>query len=275
MGEEESRDTLGDRMKAYEAKVTEEYLDMGTPMYARIDGRAFHTLCRGLKKPFDSDFVDVMHETCRHLVKETGANLGYVQSDEISLGWTNPSRAPFEGRMFKLTSVLASMAGASFMKNALSFGSGEIWSRAQYYVPTFDCRVFNLPSVEELVNAFIWRQNDCIKNAVSSIANSLFSVNELNRKNQAEQKEMIRAKGHPFESYPEHLRIGAFFKRVNVLKAVDPEIAPKIKEEFRHVNENGEWCVMRSEVQMVQLGRITELEDRAKILFDYVQEEEK
>ena len=109
-------DTLGNRMKSYENLSTSRQLMPNCPVYARIDGRAFHTLCKGLKKPYSIAFIQTMQEVCKYLVGETGAVLGYVQSDEISLGWLDYSKAPFEGRIQKLESVLASMASAKFVQ---------------------------------------------------------------------------------------------------------------------------------------------------------------
>ena len=102
--------TLDDRMKEYEAVTTNRMLMNKVPVYARVDGRSFSSFCRGLDKPFDMAFVEVMQKTCAHLVEETNAALGYVMSDEISLVFLEASKVPFETRLFKLESVLAAIA---------------------------------------------------------------------------------------------------------------------------------------------------------------------
>lgn len=107
-------DELGTRIKEFEAITTSTKLMPQLPLYARIDGRAFHTFCRGLKKPFCMELVETMQEVTKFLVEETNAQLGYVQSDEISLCWLDPSKAPFDGKLFKLQSVLASLATSKF-----------------------------------------------------------------------------------------------------------------------------------------------------------------
>lgn len=49
------KDALGDRMKFYERRA--EPVHMPTlPILARVDGRAFHTFTRDLRRPFDPDF---------------------------------------------------------------------------------------------------------------------------------------------------------------------------------------------------------------------------
>lgn len=45
-------DELGTRIKEFEAITTKTKLMPQLPLYARIDGRSFHTFCRGLNKPF-------------------------------------------------------------------------------------------------------------------------------------------------------------------------------------------------------------------------------
>ena len=58
------KDTLGDRMKGYE-NAYRFYLPRRMPVIIRIDGRAFHTFTRGLQKPFDGRFIEIMQVTAR------------------------------------------------------------------------------------------------------------------------------------------------------------------------------------------------------------------
>ena len=65
-----SNDNLGDRMKTYETLTTSTMLMPSLPVYARIDGRAFHTFCKGLNKPFCLEFVETMQECFIHEIIE-------------------------------------------------------------------------------------------------------------------------------------------------------------------------------------------------------------
>ena len=47
-----SIDGLGDRMKGYE-NIFRNHLPRRSYVIIRIDGKAFHTFTKGLKKPFD------------------------------------------------------------------------------------------------------------------------------------------------------------------------------------------------------------------------------
>lgn len=232
-------DTLGDRMKSYEELSTSRMLMPNTPVYARIDGRAFHTLRRGLKKPYSEEFIEAMQETCKHLVKESGAILGYVQSDEISLGWEDSTKAPFMGRIQKLESVLASMASARFVqvvyeRNMNSDVKSELYQRVIAHLPTFDCRIFNVPSMSELANCFLWRENDAIKNSITGMALSFYSHSQIQGKSGKEKILMMAEKGYNFykDTTPSFMR-GTFFHRELYKKELSPIELERIPESQR------------------------------------------
>lgn len=55
-----SIDSLGDRMKDYEQRAFRP-LVRRIPVLLRIDGKAFHTWTKGLKRPFDEDLKYCMN----------------------------------------------------------------------------------------------------------------------------------------------------------------------------------------------------------------------
>ena len=67
-------------------------------------------------------------------------------------------------------------------------------------MPIFDARVFNIDK-DEVCNYFIWRQEDCIKNAISMITHEFFSAKELMSKSTIQRKEMLREKGVYTDGY--------------------------------------------------------------------------
>lgn len=257
MAKEFPKDSLGDRMKEYEAAETERYFMRGLPLYARIDGRAFHTFTRGLESQFPTS-TDTHHQlfkamqyVCRRLVDKLNADMGFVQSDEISLGWKDIKSAPFDGRIFKLESVIASQATGFFYRFAFSQEFDDdrcnpesscsvdrtiLQDRIFSIVPTFDCRVFQVPNIMELVNLFVWRENDAIKNSVSSYAQEFFSANELNGKTQTARMEMLREAGHDWHELPLTVKRGTYYARRN--KTISgPEgdyVRTVVEEKFDH-----------------------------------------
>ena len=185
---------------AYENKYR-LYLPERIPVIIRLDGKSFHTFCRGLKKPFDDIFISVMQDTMLDLCKNiSGCKLGYVQSDEISLllvQTKEESQPWFDNNLQKIVSVSASMATLYFNKNLqdrcfdlmdkLLEGADDFTEEDSDYFDVlnskehtamFDSRVFVLPK-EEVNNYFIWRQQDATRNSILSLAQSLYSDKEM------------------------------------------------------------------------------------------------
>lgn len=163
-------DSLGDRMKTNYENINRTFLVRRMPVIIRLDGKAFHTLTKGLDKPWDASFGRCMRNTAIKLCEEIqNVEIAYVQSDEISLllnDYKNLGTMQwFDGNIQKIVSVSASIASVEFTRQ---FGE----------VGIFDSRVFNIPK-EEVCNYFIWRQNDASRNSVQSLAQSHFSHKEL------------------------------------------------------------------------------------------------
>ena len=284
-------DTLGNRMKSYENLSTSRQLMPNCPVYARIDGRAFHTLCKGLKKPYSIAFIQTMQEVCKYLVGETGAVLGYVQSDEISLGWLDYSKAPFEGRIQKLESVLSSMASAKFVQyiEASKSGGGlhindgmdRLWHSTQIHIPSFDCRVFNVPNESELANCFLWRENDAIKNSISGMSLTFFSHKKLQNKNSDEKIAMMKDKGYEFYRDTDESFIRGTFLHREVYKKelskdeLDRIPAKRLEEmvelgQLAYSNYNGHESYFATRSHIVQMKlpyRLTDTDNLPFILF--------
>lgn len=194
--------TLSDRMKEYE-DVSNIKLTKRTPVIARIDGKAFHTYTRGMKKPFDEILANIFQNVCINLVQQVqGCKLAYAQSDEISLLLTDWDKITtdsfFDYRVQKMSSVLASMTTMLFNKAVaemvLNFKSLDknrlaLWKKKMGNA-MFDARVFNLPK-EEVCNYFIWRQEDASRNSIQSLGRSKFSAKQMSGKSNDEVQEML------------------------------------------------------------------------------------
>lgn len=261
-----NKQSLGDRMKEYESVHTQTSLIPRVPVYVRIDGRSFHTFTRGLQKPFDPDFVWTMKEVTKHLHAKTNAFISYVQSDEISLCYLEPSKMPFETRLFKLESVLAGMASAAFCV----FGSKtKLKDKIDSMVPHFDCRVCQLP-LEEMPNMLLFREHDCLKNAITLVALDHFSNKQIHKKNGNEKIAMLKEIGIDFnKDIDEDFRCGAWFKRVVFEKELDNASLAKIPEKQRKLDENGKMLVTRSEVRQVKFGMpLSRMENRLDVVLN-------
>jgi tRNA(His) 5'-end guanylyltransferase len=236
-------DEMGDRMKGYEQRETGRKFLPYLPVYARLDGRGFSRFTKGMERPYDAAMSDAMTEVTKYLVENSGALTGYCQSDEISLCWKQEdykSEIFFGGKIQKMVSTLAAMATAKFVAIALK----EWPEKCTKALPTFDCRVFQLPNDEELANTFLWRVNDATKNSVSMAASSVSSHKELQGKGRADRLDMLLEKGINWNEYPRFFKEGTFVKRRNFIRA----------------------GAVRSKVEAIELGKFKEVEDKARFL---------
>jgi tRNA(His) guanylyltransferase len=178
--------SLGDRMKRYE-HAYHRVLPRRTYTIMRVDGRAFHTLLRGAKKPFDLGFMSAMDHVAETLCSEVqGAKLGYVQSDEVSILYTDfddvTSEPWFGGVEAKQISV-----GAAIATEAFNDASSD-WTNAWAH---FDARVFTMSDPVEVANYFLWRQRDATRNSITMTAQAHFSHRELHGVNTKQMQEKL------------------------------------------------------------------------------------
>jgi tRNA(His) 5'-end guanylyltransferase len=237
------KDQLGDRMKDFYEDRTRYKLARRTNTIIRIDGKAFHTYTKGLERPFDAGLMEDMNMTTEYLCQNIqGAKFGYVQSDEISILITDyddlTTHAWFDGNLQKMASIAASFATAKFnqLRMARSCWEGndvegylDADDLGKFKLAMFDARVFQIPYQEEVINYFIWRQQDATRNSISSVAQSLYSHKDLNGKKTDEMQEMIFQKGINWNDYSPREKRGALIRKVE-RKFVRKEATANVSE---------------------------------------------
>lgn len=237
------KDSLGDRMKRYE-NVSRNYLTRRVPVIIRLDGKAFHTFTRGMKKPFDPVLTQAMQQTMKYLCENIqGCVLGYTQSDEITLVLTDyatiKTDAWFSYNIQKMTSIAASMATLAFNREFKKIaeerhiGVGargyEVWGwqnpnrtppektdweQADVYFSKFDkaqfdARVFSVPK-EEVCNCLIWRQQDATRNSIEAVGQAHFSHSQLHKKTCNDIQDMLfTEKGINWNDFPTESKRGS------------------------------------------------------------------
>ena len=236
------KDSLGDRMKGYE-NISRNYLTRRIPAIIRIDGKAFHTFTRGMKKPFDRILMSTMQDVMKYLCENIqGCVFGYTQSDEITLVLTDYEKittdAWFGYNIQKMTSVAASMATMAFNKflkenvdkwaeysfpiNYLGHTLREanvdflddLKLKANYYSAidrgaVFDARVFSIPK-DEVCNCLIWRQQDATRNSIEAVGQAYFSHSVLHKKSCNMIQEMLWSqKNINWNDFPTDCKRGA------------------------------------------------------------------
>lgn len=205
-------DRLGDLVKGFES-AWELVFNKNQPLIARLDGRAFHSFTVGMERPFDTNFIDSMVATTSYLVSETNAKIGYTQSDEITLVWevSEEQELWFGGRQLKVATNLSSMATLFFFK--------EIMKRLpnhSHKMPTFDARVWSVPSRSEVIDAIVWRQRDAVRNSISGLANHHFSHKHLQGKRSTEKLQMLEDIGVFWETELPAFTRGTFIRPFKV-----------------------------------------------------------
>lgn len=248
-------DSLGDRMKTYEA-VPKNFLMRQTPVIIRLDGKAFHTFTKGFQKPFDTALTRAMQTTMKQLCENIqGCVLGYTQSDEITLVLcdyqTITTDAWFGYNVEKMCSVAASMATLYFFK-ALCEYRDELWesndcsfldkinliNRKLEMGAYFDARCFNVPK-EEVVNCLIWRQQDATRNSIQALAQSLYSQKQLSGLKCSQlQDKMFEEKGVNWNDLSVYQKYG-----VCAIKKAVPKFVEAKNSEFVKLINRSKWII--------------------------------
>ncbi len=259
------KDSLGDRMKFYERQYAGQKLLPLIPVCARLDGKAFHSFTRGLPRPFDIRLSALMVDSTKYLVRETGATVGYTQSDEISLIWYAESldtQIFFDASLLKMTSVLASMLSVYFNHNLAEY----IPERADR-MAFFDARVWNVPTLDEAGKYLLWREQDATRNSLSMAAQSVYSHKALMHKSSAEKHEMLFQKGINWNDYPDHFRRGTYVRKMSVERPYTPQEMEALPLMHR-VRTDTDLKIWRSEVRVLDLPPIRKIANRVEVLFN-------
>lgn len=251
---------LSIRMKEYESNETGRKLTIFLPIYARIDGRAFSRFTSRMNRPYDERMCQIMIKTTKFLVKETNAAIGYTQSDEINLVFHDESQSNqmfFGGHIFKLTSVLAGLASSAFLMNYVKFfGFPEI-------IPSFDCRVINLPNKTEAANMILWREFDATRNAVVSAARTVATHEEVKYKDIPALQELLFQNGINFNDYPAYFKRGAFVKNAKVGKYISDEVYDKISDDKKPKSR----IVERNHAIVLDMPPFSKIINREDVIF--------
>lgn len=217
---------IGDRMRKNYEKPFNIVLPKRFPLIIRLDGKTFHSFCRGLNKPFDLDLMMAMNETAKVLCEEIqNCVFAYIQSDEINLLLHNYKKfntsSWFDNKLQKIVSVSASMCSVYFnkiIKNIFDLQKREIKK-----IAFFDARAFIIPEVE-VTNYFIHRQKDWFRNSISMLARKYYSQKVLYGKKEQDLHNMIFEKGDNWANYSTDIKNGRAVRKHNDKWEIECEI---------------------------------------------------
>lgn len=261
------QDDLGDRMKNYELVETGRMLNPRLPIYVRIDGRAFSSLTRSMRKPYDARMTACMHHATKQVVRHTKALVGYTQSDEISLLYYYPdplTQPLFAGKVHKLTSVLPALVTSAFVLELQQQFDPTEYEPMLDRLPHFDARAVNLPTTTEATNMLLWRVMDARRNAITSAARTAYSARAIFKKNAGEMLQMLSDKGIIFDRFPISFRFGTFFHRVlSEVRLTSAQLA-QIPEKYRPAE--GQPFIRHTVVEM-PIDNFAEVFNREQVIF--------
>ena len=205
------KDPIGDRMKRQYENRARFYLTRRSFTIIRIDGKSFHTWTKGLERPYDVQLTESMASAAGQCFRDfMGCKLAYGQSDEYSFVLTDfdkiETEAWFDGNMQKMASVASSTFTAHFNKFAL-----VQWPNKPPAI--FDARVFQIPDYEEVLNYFVWRQQDAERNSLSMLAQANYSHKQLHGKGRVDLHELLHAKGVNWALQPDSFKRGTVLYR--------------------------------------------------------------
>ena len=150
------------------------------------------------------EFIQMMNDIAINLCNDIqNCRLAYLQSDEISfLMYQRPESGPWFGnKIQKLCSTTASRAASVATRWAATYRP-EIKTTV-----SFDARA-NVYPLNDVVNYFVWRQQDWERNSLFMVASSYYSAKQLKNKGKSDQHDMIFQKGDNWNEYPTTLKRG-------------------------------------------------------------------
>lgn len=161
-------DKYGDKLKQIEKSYTRIH-NKNEFLYIRIDGKNFSSLTEPLKnsEPYSSEFINTMIDLTHELMIEFQADIGFHQSDEISLGFLPKkinSEFIFNGKQTKLLSTIPSYASWSLSLSPMA-------KKLKNMPIVFDARSLSL-NEQDFISMFIWRHKDATRNAIMQFAHN-------------------------------------------------------------------------------------------------------
>lgn len=207
-----------------------------------------------------------MINTTKYLVEKTNAVVGFTQSDEISLClYASDSNTElfYNGRIQKLCSVVTSMATRYFNTNLPKVLPEKVDADAD-----FDCRVWNVPTLVEAANVFIWRELDATKNAISMAAQHYFSHKELQNKHGGEMQEMLFSVHKiNFNNFPSFFKRGSYIRRVRKMTKFSFEEICNLPEKHA-ARFDPDLVIERSVVERIELPPMVKVINKVDVLFN-------
>jgi len=257
-------ETLEKWCKWLEKNFSPEIMIPTLPVIIRLDGVGFSKWTKGLSKPFDEKLNQLMMETVKFLLEETNAVVVYTQSDEITLILYSSDRKSSiynDGKKQKILSKLSSKC-----VNFFNDRRKELLPNHDK-IATFDCRIYQTPTLHDAAIQLLWRENDCTKNSISMLAQSLFSHNSLENLNGSQmQDKMILEKNINWNDLPIKYKRGTYIKRIKTSKPFTADEIYKLPPKHQ-ARKNTNLIIERSFIQAIEYPIFNKIENKVGVIF--------
>lgn len=257
---------LGNRMKMYEAQEAQRKFLPLLPICTRIDGRCFSKFTKGLDRPFDTGMIDLMKATTKYLVEETQADIGYTQSDEITLVWKNntyDSEIFFNGKIQKMCSSLTSLTVGFFNQNIAKYIPSK-----KDQLANFDCRVWQVPTLDEAANLLLWRERDAVKNSISMLGFEYFSNKQLFKKTGNDIQNMLLTEHNiNWNDCPISFKRGSYVVKETVWKKLSEKDLESLPEKH-NARKNPDVKFKRSSIGFANFPSMNKVSNKKDVYFN-------
>lgn len=126
--------------------------------------------------------------------------------------------------------------------------------------------MWNVPSLEEAANAFLWRELDATKNSIAMAARAYFSHKQIDNKSGTEMQEMLRQKGVEWNDYPDFFKRGTYVQRRKTLRKFTAEELDKLPP-LHEARKNPDLMVERTDCVALALPPLRLVKNRVEVLF--------
>ena len=255
---------LGDWCKWLEKNFSPDLMIPTLPVIIRLDGCNFHHWTKGLDRPFDLRLKQLMVDTTKFLVKETNAVIGYTQSDEITLilySDKKESTIYHDGKKQKILSKLTAKCVNFFNQRRLELLPNHD------KIATFDCRIYQTPTLEDACSQLLWREIDATKNSIYSLARHYFSHKVCLGKHSKELQELLfKHKDINWNDLPPKLKRGTYIQKRLKIKSYTPEEILLLPE--KHLaRKNPNLGFARAYTEEIELPIFSTIKNRVGVVF--------
>lgn len=255
---------LSDWCKFLEKNFTLDKMIPTLPVIIRLDGNNFHNYTKGLVQPFDEGLVNLMIETTKFLVKETNAVIGYTQSDEITLILYSPDRKSQiynDGKKQKILSKLTGKCVTFFNEKRLEFLPNH------NKIANFDCRIYQVPTLNDAASQLLWRENDATKNSIQMLGQSKFSHNELQNLNDNQiQDKLMMELGVNWNDLLTKYKRGTYVKRIETESPFSVEELSQLPPKH-NAHKNPVLKIKRSIIEIKEYPIFNKITNRTEVIF--------